>query len=152
MASGIIICWLDRLLQVSCQHTSNNNYTATTPDQAYWKANSNGMFRCSSAWNKIKEKRPKSQFKFLIWHNQIPFKASFLLWRSLNGKLPTNEKLNNFGTVPANCFCCSNRSRTDTINHIFNNGYLTVEVWRSFANMVCVKSDQSSLQQLIAQW
>lgn len=110
------------------------------------------MFRCSSAWNKIKEKRPKSQFKFLIWHNQIPFKASFLLWRSLNGKLPTNEKLNNFGTVPANCFCCSNRSRTDTINHIFNNGYLTVEVWRSFANMVGVKSDQSSLQQLIAQW
>lgn len=68
--------------------------------------------------------------------------------RSLNGKLPTNEKITTFGIKPTNYFCCS----SDTIIHIFNNGELATEVWRRFATMAGVKINHSTLQQLILQW
>lgn len=81
-----------------------------TSDQAYCKYNSNGMFTCFSAWKKIRDQRPKDQFRVLIWHRIIPFNASLLLWRDLNGKLPTNEKLTNFSLEPSSCYCCRNRA------------------------------------------
>lgn len=44
-----------------------------------------------------------------------------------------------------------NKSGLETINHIFNNGDLVDEIWKSFSNIERVKSDKSSLEQLIAQ-
>uniref|UniRef100_M1DB97 RNase H family protein n=1 Tax=Solanum tuberosum TaxID=4113 RepID=M1DB97_SOLTU len=122
------------------------------PDQACWKLNSDGNFTCSSAWNEIREKRTKTAFNNFCWHKSIPFKASFLLWRTLRGKIPTNEKLISFGIERANCFCCCNRTGLDTIEHIFNNGHFATCVWKSFAAAAGVNTDHSSISQLIMQW
>lgn len=122
------------------------------PDQAIWQLNNDGKFTCSSAWNDIREKKTKSLFNNFTWHKNIPFKASFLLWRTLRGKLPTNEKLTSFGNEPAHCFCCCNRSSQDTIDHTFNSGPFATYVWRSFAAAAGINNDHSSLPQLIMQW
>lgn len=63
----------------------------------------------------------------------------------------SNEKLTTFRIDSINCFCCMNKSGLETINHIFNNGDLVDEIWKSFSNIERVKSDKSSLEQLIAQ-
>lgn len=102
--------------------------------------------------NEIREKRIKSYFNALIWHKNIPFKASFLNWRALNGKLPSNERLINFGIKPTNCVCSRNRSGSYIINHIFNNGDLAVYVWKRFVTRVGVKTDHRSVKQRITQW
>ena len=86
------------------------------------------MFTYASAWNEIREKRPKDQFKAVIWHRHTPFKAPFLLWRTLNGKLPNNESLINFALEPSNCLGCRNREGLDIINHIFYNGELARDI------------------------
>ncbi|XP_049399716.1 uncharacterized protein LOC125863741 [Solanum stenotomum] len=122
------------------------------PDLAIWKPCTDGNFSCSSAWNEIREKRIKTNFNSFIWHKCIPFKISFLLWRLLRGKLPTNEKLTNFGIEPTSCFCCCNRSGLDTIEHIFNTGQFATYVWRSFADTAGISRDHSSITQLIIQW
>ncbi|XP_049378041.1 uncharacterized protein LOC125842768 [Solanum stenotomum] len=122
------------------------------PDQAVWKPNSDGTFSCSSAWNVIREKRNKTKFNSFIWHKSIPFKSSFILWRALRGKLPTNEKLTSFGNEAANCFCCCNRPGLDTIENTFNNGQFATNVWKSFAAPAGIITDHSSLPQLITQW
>jgi len=67
------------------------------PDLAVWNLNSNGLFTVSSAWDSIREKRTKTKFNSYTWNRNIPFKCSFLLWRTIRGKLPTNEKLSKFG-------------------------------------------------------
>ncbi|KAK4707377.1 hypothetical protein R3W88_033066 [Solanum pinnatisectum] len=121
------------------------------PDQAIWKLTNDGKFICSSAWNSIREKREKSRFSSLIWHRSIPFKSSFLLWRSLRGKLPTNDKLTTFGNEPVQCFCC-NRPGMDDIEHIFNKGQFAAYVWRSFAAAAGITTDHTSLPHLINQW
>ncbi|KAH0655392.1 hypothetical protein KY285_030274 [Solanum tuberosum] len=84
--------WSMLIQQVpSCQLT---NILATElhiqqdlPDQAIWKLNIDGKFSCSSAWNVIREKRIKTRFNSFIWHKSIPFKSSFLLWRTLRGQV-----------------------------------------------------------------
>ena len=78
----------------------------------------------------------------LIFRN-TPFKASFLLWRSLNGKLPTSEKLKFFCLEPSSCFYCRNMAGSDTINHIFSNAEFPREVRRYFANTVLLEVDHS---------
>ncbi|XP_015081347.1 uncharacterized protein LOC107024957 [Solanum pennellii] len=90
------------------------------PDQAIWKLNNHGNFTRSSAWEEIREKRVKYHFNSLLWHKNIPFKVSFLLWRTLRGKLPTNDKLNNFDIDPSKCFCRLDNARTDNIQHILS--------------------------------
>ncbi|XP_015159800.1 uncharacterized protein [Solanum tuberosum] len=122
------------------------------PDQVIWKLSNNGKFICSSSWNEIREKKTKTHFNNFTWHKSIPFKASFLLWRTIRGKLPPNEKLTSFGNEPANYFCCCNRSGQDTIEHTFNNGPFASDVWRSFVAAAGINTDHRSQPQLIMQW
>ncbi|XP_015159877.1 uncharacterized protein [Solanum tuberosum] len=126
-------------------------YQQGIPDQAVWKLNSDGNFTCSSAWNELREKRNKTQFYDFIWHKNIPFKCSFLLWRVLKGKLPTNEKISSFGNEPVTCFCCD-RPGWDTINHIFNTGHFATHIWTYFARHAGIKTDHTPLIHLIMRW
>lgn len=66
----------------------------------------------------------------------IPFKCSFLVWRALRGKLPTNDKLISFGVEPARCICwcfCCIRKGWDNIDHIFVSGHLANHIWQYFS-------------------
>ncbi|XP_055803454.1 uncharacterized protein LOC129872506 [Solanum dulcamara] len=72
-------------------------YQQNTLDQAQWKLQSHGNFTCKSAWEHVRKKKNKTLTDRMTWHTNIPFKASFLLWRALRHKLPTNHKLISFG-------------------------------------------------------
>ena len=121
-------------------------------DQAIWKLSSDGKFNCSTAWEEIRHKKPRNKFNSLLWHNFIPFKSSFLVWRMLKGKLPTNEKLTNFGIEPSPCFCCFDRAGMDTIDHTFNSGPFAAGVWKSFTAGAGLQADQAPLQAKLRQW
>ena len=77
-------------------------------------------------------KRAKNHFNSMIWHKNIPFKSFFLLWRTLIGKLPTNERLTNIVIDPSHCFCGLNRSCMDIIEHTFNSRQFASKVWNYF--------------------
>ncbi|XP_055824261.1 uncharacterized protein LOC129892709 [Solanum dulcamara] len=82
------------------------DYHPNKADQACWKLTSHGNFTSKSAWELVRKKRAKTLTDGCTWHTNIPFKVSFLLWRALRQKLPTNDKLVQFGVVPAACSCC----------------------------------------------
>ena len=44
----------------------------------------------------INEGEKKTIIISYVWHERIPFKASFAVWRALKRKLLTNEKLTIF--------------------------------------------------------
>lgn len=89
--------------------------------------NTNGEFSISSAWNKIREQRTKTKINKFTWHKNIPIKCSFLVWRALRGKLPTNEKLTSFGSDPKECCCCY-RPSIDIIEHILLTRHFAMNV------------------------
>lgn len=97
------------------------HYQAEVPNEAIWKLNDHGNFTIASSWEYIRRKKEKSQLNSFIWNRKIPFKGSFLLWRALRQKLPTNDKLNSFGVDPIECICCV-RPGVDDIHHIFVAG------------------------------
>ncbi|WMV13666.1 hypothetical protein MTR67_007051 [Solanum verrucosum] len=121
------------------------------PDQAVWKPNTSGLFSVSSAWNCIREKREKAKINTYNWHPKIPFKCSFLLWRAIRGKLPTNEKLSRFGIEPSYCHCCHSPG-TDTIEHTFNSGDFAKAVWKYFAILLGIQTDFLPLRNMIMRW
>ena len=122
------------------------------PDQPIWKLHNLGKFTCKSAWEAIRNKKSRSSFFSLLWHNYIPFKSSFLLWRVLKGKIPTNEKLTNFGIEPSPCFCCFDRAGMDSIDHIFSTGKFAGTVWKSFAASAGLQHEQTTLQARLEKW
>ncbi|KAH0655393.1 hypothetical protein KY285_030275 [Solanum tuberosum] len=69
-------------------------------DTAVWKHTESGKFTCSSASEICRKKKDTTVIHSQIWHRHIPFKMSFLLWRAIRHKLPTNEKLAIFGVEP----------------------------------------------------
>ncbi|WMV13663.1 hypothetical protein MTR67_007048 [Solanum verrucosum] len=129
--------------QIQLQHTSL--------DQAVWKLNSTGLFTISSAWDIIREKRTKTKINSYTWSRYIPFKCSFLLWRTIRGKLPTNERLASFGIEPKDCYCCHSPG-SDTIEHIFNTGHLAKIVWKFFATSLSIPTDFLPLRSMIMRW
>ncbi|XP_049348974.1 uncharacterized protein LOC125813528 [Solanum verrucosum] len=123
----------------------------TSSDQAVWNLNANGLFTISSAWDIIREKRTKTKFNSYTWNRNIPFKCSFLLWRTIRGKIPTNEKLVSFGIEPSECYCCHSPG-ADTIDHIFNSGNLANNVWKFFAIPLGIPTDFLPLRSMIMRW
>lgn len=68
-----------------------------------------GSFSITTARNLLRQKRSTNQYDSKIWHNDIPFKMSFLAWRAVHNRLPTDDKINRFGiNIPAFCSCCLN--------------------------------------------
>ncbi|WMV13671.1 hypothetical protein MTR67_007056 [Solanum verrucosum] len=127
------------------------HYQAGVTDEAYWKQNENGTFTCSSAWNLVRGKKNKNRLFSTIWHKQVPFKASFLLWRALKFKLPTNDKLSSFGVQPTTCSCCI-RSGWDDIEHIFVSGNFTAHIWRYFSGLLGIIHNPRPLNNLLMSW
>ncbi|KAH0699154.1 hypothetical protein KY284_013369 [Solanum tuberosum] len=121
------------------------------PNQPVWNLNCNGVFTCTSAWNSIREQRTKTKINTHTWHRNIPFKCFFLLWRALRGRLPTNEKLSNFGIEPANCLCC-HPAGVDTIDHIFNAGIFAKKVWKFYVDSLGIQTGYIPLRYMIMRW
>ncbi|KAK6803132.1 hypothetical protein RDI58_000916 [Solanum bulbocastanum] len=120
-------------------------------DLAIWTLNTSGSFSVSSAWNIIRETREKTNFNTQTWHKNIPFKCSFLLWRAIRNKLPTNERLASFGIEPVKCYCCHSPG-VDSIEHIFNSGTFARKVWSYFAVAMRIQTDYLPLRSMIMRW
>ncbi|XP_055814323.1 uncharacterized protein LOC129883750 [Solanum dulcamara] len=127
------------------------NYQPLKQDHPCWIPSSTGEFSCSSAWELIRDKRTKTILNSYTWHKPIPFKCSFLVWRTLRGKLPTNEKLTSFGKAPSQCYCCY-RPGQDTIDHIFVAGAFAQSIWRLFADSLGINKEYTPLRNLLMRW
>ncbi|XP_055806888.1 uncharacterized protein LOC129875623 [Solanum dulcamara] len=125
------------------------SYHPLHQDLPCWIPSANGEFSCSSTWEIIKDKRKKTMLNSCTWHKCIPFKCSFLVWRAIRGKLPTNEKLISFGRAPSQCYCCYKPSQ-DTINHTFVAGAFAHNVWRLFSDSLGINTDYTPLRNLYA--
>ncbi|WMV30204.1 hypothetical protein MTR67_023589 [Solanum verrucosum] len=127
------------------------HYQEQTPDEAIWKLTVDGLFSCSSAWEHIRNKGTKSIINKGIWHRHLPFKISFLVWRTLRNKLPTNEKLTSFGKEADHCFCCY-RTGEDNIDHIFISGHFANKIWSFFSVAAGILHDHILINMLMLRW
>lgn len=86
-----------------------------------------------------------------IWNKNITFKVSFLLWRALILKLPTNDKLVAFGLDPVKYVCCI-RVEPDHIEHIFFTRWFASHIWKYFSSFIGITYSHTSLNNLLIFW
>ncbi|PHT55029.1 hypothetical protein CQW23_03515 [Capsicum baccatum] len=109
--------------------TTRFHFQDGVDDIPIWKPNESGTFTFSSAWELVRAKKERTRLHTNTWHRNIPFKVSFLLWRALRGKLPTNDRIAQFGSTLVDCFCC-NRTAAETIDHVFVSGHFARHIWQ----------------------
>ncbi|KAK4707378.1 hypothetical protein R3W88_033067 [Solanum pinnatisectum] len=129
---------IPHILSTSFQHQQG------LKDTAIWKPTEAGNFSCVSAREICRHRKDTTGINSQLWNKNIPFKMSFLLWRALRNKLPTNENLANFGVEPVKCFCCINQG-WDDVYHIFNEGHFAAHIWNYFTGPMGVNFLQPSL-------
>lgn len=119
-------------------------------DQAIWKPNEKGRFTLTSAWDIIRKKKAKTMTDTYTWI-LIPFRVSFLLWRALRRKLPTNEAIIAFGSEPQRCYCY-NISGEDNIEHKFVSRNFAAYIWKFFAQVFAQHHINFSLRNFLMNW
>ncbi|XP_015075596.1 uncharacterized protein LOC107019726 [Solanum pennellii] len=127
------------------------NFQEHKLDEAIWKLSDKGLFPCATAWEHIRLRKDKNIISKSIWHKFIPFKISFLVWRALRGKLPTNERIINFGMDAAQCFCCYNPGE-DTIEHIFIAGHFANNILSFFSAAAGLQQEHTTIRTLLQKW
>lgn len=55
-------------------------------DKSWWMANSRGNFSVKSAFEMIKRRKEKQEWRNSIWLRDFPFKICFFIWRYIRGK------------------------------------------------------------------
>ncbi|WMV58521.1 hypothetical protein MTR67_051906 [Solanum verrucosum] len=130
---------------------TNFQYQQGVKDTAVWKPNESGKFSCASAWEICRNRRTAESINSQIWHKNIPFKMSFLIWRALRNKLPTNEKLATFGVEPVKCFYCIKQG-WDEVDHIFIQGHFATHIWKQFSGAMGINFQQTSLINYLSNW
>ncbi|VFQ73248.1 unnamed protein product, partial [Cuscuta campestris] len=86
------------------------------------------------------------------WQKHLPYKMSFLAWRVLERRLPTDDVLARFGfALPSRCLCCSPPGR-ETITHIFYHGSMTRRVWTYFTESARIQGTHHSLRSALSIW
>lgn len=62
-------------------------------DKPYWSLNPKGDFTVKTVWQYIRHKEEKNITYKWMWIHGLPFKISFLVWRSWKFKLPVDDRI-----------------------------------------------------------
>ncbi|KAK6777572.1 hypothetical protein RDI58_024290 [Solanum bulbocastanum] len=81
-------------------------FKSNESDKTIWTANSKGVFKVSSAWKLLRSTHQSSWIDTMTWNKVIPFKMSFIGWRALRDKIPTDLRISRMGiAIPSKCVC-----------------------------------------------
>ncbi|XP_077230127.1 uncharacterized protein LOC143863326 [Tasmannia lanceolata] len=93
-----------------------------------WKPEANGSFTLESAWDSIRVKNPKPPWYSLVWFRVNTPKEAIVVWKSLQNRLPTRDRLP-FHVNDKTCPLCS--ASLESLNHLFFSCGCSAWIWRS---------------------
>lgn len=125
----------------------------TLSDKPYWKMKNNGEFQYASARKLFRENRQCDPLLKKIWHSQISFKMSFILWRVLKKKLPTDDVMQRFGQyIVSKCSCCAARNKEESLEHVFCTGETARKIWQHFAGPLGILLSNWCIRATLVSW
>lgn len=110
----------------------NIELNLNTNDKPVWTLNQSGLFTVSSAWDVQRQKKVKNWFDANTWHKKVPLKMSFILWRVVRDKIPTDSRLAKMGiAMLSRCTCCKSPQKED-IDYFSSSREFATKSWRLF--------------------
>jgi len=126
-------------------------------DYPIWTDTSTGEFSTSSAWNNSRHKRGINIMAKNIWNKDIPFKMTFLTWRAIHDRLPTDERVTKkFGiSIGPGCHCCTSddsNTNIENVDHLFCLGLQAKRIWKFFAGSLGTGHMHNTLKMILLSW
>jgi len=99
-----------------------------TPDTLHWTSSPDGTLTNKTAFSSLYGNSQKVPWSKLLWNAYIPPTRSFITWRFIYDKLPTDDNLRKRGCTVVS-ICCFCRKDAETSNHIFFACEVTSILW-----------------------
>jgi hypothetical protein len=113
-------------------------------DEFLWKHNTSGTLSMKEAFNFISPIGTQRNWAKLIWNTAIPPSKSFLIWRAIHKKIPTDANLSLRGCyMPSMCSMCNKHQ--ETADHIFLHCTFALSLWNWLQNILNVNIDLTSI-------
>ncbi|XP_019460146.1 PREDICTED: uncharacterized protein LOC109359906 [Lupinus angustifolius] len=117
-------------------------------DKLAWKSSNDGLLSAKDAYLHLNPGSVQHNWGPILWSDAIPPSKSFIAWRLLNNKMPTDDNLKRRGCVMASiCSLCNKEEETAT--HLFFNCPFSVHVWNWLSTTLDTALDTSSLPNLL---
>lgn len=118
-------------------------------DQMIWEHSDNGEMAFKDAFKFLHKPNQNLSWGKLIWSPFIPPSKSFILWRLLHNKMPTDDQLKNRGCMMAYvCSLCCNEEETSM--HLFLNCSFAKDIWSRISMILNCQIDTSSYQSILS--
>ncbi|KAJ6983827.1 hypothetical protein NC653_026594 [Populus alba x Populus x berolinensis] len=119
-------------------------------DACIWTGTAAGNFTIDSAWNLLRDTRPRDSKYHLIWFPGHTPRHAFIFWIASMDKLYTMDRLLSFRiTTTSSCILCG--VQAETHDHLFFNCPFSSTVWRDLAAKTLYCWPNTSWQRLL-QW
>jgi len=117
-------------------------------DSLVWLHSSNGKLTSKQAFNFLMSAAISLPWAASIWKYCIPPSHSFIFWRIMHGKMPTEENLCRGCIIVSICsFCmCTDESS----NHLFLQCPFAMNIWRWLGGMLHVNFNMSFFAALLS--
>jgi len=119
------------------------------PDSLVWTHSPDGGLTSKQALSFLRLAAPLFAWVDLIWSTCIPPSHSFIFWRLMHGKMPTDENLNVRGcVVVSTCSLCL--KNYETSEHLFLSCPFAVSLWNWIGGKLNSTINHSSVLSLLS--
>ncbi|XP_058782945.1 uncharacterized protein LOC131657578 [Vicia villosa] len=131
---NIPILWYN-LFPFIPQHISHVLPHVSLPDFLVWPSSCDGTLSLKDAYKFKASPSIKLPWPAIVWHNDIAPSKSFLVWRLIHGKIPTDEAFQSRGfSLCSRCSLCNLQS--ESTSHIFFHCRFAVRIWKWLCCMI----------------
>ncbi|XP_015167940.1 uncharacterized protein [Solanum tuberosum] len=133
-------------------HSMNVDLNLNVDDRPICTPTQNGSFTMASAWEIQRQKNDKSCFDSNTWCKRVPLKMSFILWRVVRDRIPTDSRLTKMGiAMPSRCCCCKSPQEED-VDHFSCSEEFAKKIWSILCGSLGIPFDNISIRMLIKFW
>ncbi|PRQ42072.1 putative RNA-directed DNA polymerase [Rosa chinensis] len=100
----------------------------TEPDMLIWETTASGELSFTDSYNLLRRHFIVRDWASTIWHSFIPPRFSFLAWRILLDRLPTDDRLKR-GGIPIVSICQLCNSSAESALHLFLHCPFSQHLW-----------------------
>lgn len=104
-------------------------------DKVVWTGASTGKFTSSSTWNLTREIGEEIAWWEVVWCNRYIPKHSFVVWRALLQRLPTQSRLCHLRVISMSqcCFCWNSK---EDLDHLFFECAFSKSIWSTIMKKI----------------
>ncbi|XP_059283713.1 uncharacterized protein LOC132037237 [Lycium ferocissimum] len=120
-------------------------------DNQWWIHTSSGKFTVKSAWERLRQRKQRSQVYKNFWLKGLPYKISMFLWRVWFWKLPINEVLQKMRiNIVSRCWSC--HVQKEIMDHVFITRPFARRIWSYFPTAAGIMGPFIQIKQTVLLW